>query len=63
MLSRTLGASLLGNVLKGKGTIRAGEETIRAGKSFLMPPHSLPNFEIQKYYENEPNFNEVFFKK
>ena len=34
MLLRTLGASLLGNVLKGKGTIRAGEETIRAGKSF-----------------------------
>ena len=34
MLLRTLGASLLGNVLKGKGTIRAGEDTIRAGKSF-----------------------------
>ena len=24
---------------------------------FLMPPHSLTNFEIQKYYENEPRFN------
>ena len=34
MLLRTLGASLSGNVLKGKGTIRAGEETIRASKSF-----------------------------
>ena len=22
-----------------------------------MPPHSLTNFEIQKYYENEPRFN------
>ena len=21
---------------------------------FLMPPHLLTNFEIQKYYENEP---------
>ena len=25
-----------------------------------MPPHSLTNFEIQKYYENEPRVNEVF---
>ena len=24
-----------------------------------MLPHSLTNFEIQKYYENEPNFNGV----
>ena len=28
----TLGASLLGNLLTGKGTISAGEGTIRAGK-------------------------------
>ena len=27
---------------------------------FLMPPRSLTNFEIQKYYENEPIFNGVF---
>ena len=27
---------------------------------FLMPPHPLPNFEIQKYYKNEPRFNGVF---
>ena len=25
-----------------------------------MPPHPLTNFEIQKYYENEPRFNGVF---
>ena len=30
MLLGTLGASLLGNILTGKGTIRAGEGTIRA---------------------------------
>ena len=24
---------------------------------FLMPPHPLTNFEIQKCYENEPRFN------
>ena len=25
-----------------------------------MLPHSLTNFEIRKYYENEPRFNGVF---
>ena len=25
-----------------------------------MPPHSLINFKIQKYYKNEPRFNGVF---
>ena len=28
--------------------------------AFLMPPHPLTNFEIQRYYENEPRFNGVF---
>ena len=27
---------------------------------FLMPPHPLTNFEIQKYFKNEPRFNGVF---
>ena len=39
MLLGTLGASLLGDILSGKGVIRAGEGTIRAGygskRSFL----------------------------
>ena len=26
---------------------------------FLIPSHPLTNFEIQKYYENEPRFNAV----
>ena len=25
-----------------------------------MPPHPLTNFEIQKYYQNEPRFNGIF---
>ena len=25
-----------------------------------LPPHPLPNFEIQKYYQNEPRLNGVF---
>ena len=27
---------------------------------FLMLPHPLTNFEIQKYYQNEPRFNGVY---
>ena len=27
---------------------------------FLMPPQPLTNFEIQRYYQNEPRFNDVF---
>ena len=34
MLLGTLGATLLGNLLTGKGTIRAGEGTIRTGQDF-----------------------------
>ena len=33
MLLYTLGSSLLGNLLIGKGTIRPGEKTIRAGEN------------------------------
>ena len=32
MLLDTLGASLLGNLLAGKGTITAGQDTVRAGE-------------------------------
>ena len=27
---------------------------------FLIPPHPLTNFEIQKLYQNEPRFNGVY---
>ena len=35
---------------------------------FLMPPHPVTNFEIQKHYENEPRFKvlilqTIFLKK
>ena len=40
MLLGTLGASLLGNMLTGKGINRNGKK--------LIPPHPLTNFEIQK---------------
>ena len=42
MLLGTLGASLLGDILSGKGVIRAGEGTIRAGYGSKRP--SLKKF-------------------
>ena len=67
MLLSTLGASLLGNTLAGKGMNRAGEGAVRPGygssikkQGFLIPPHRLTNFEIQKYYQNESRFNGVY---
>ena len=72
MLLSTLGASLLGNLLTGKGIVRAGYGyNLNKGKGIeragygnhsihLIQPHPLTNFEIQKYYENEPRFNGVF---
>ena len=30
---------------------------------FLIPPHPLTNFEIQRYYQNEPKFNGDFSRK
>ena len=29
---------------------------------FFIPPHPLTNFEIQKYYKNEPVFNGVLWR-
>ena len=55
-----LGASLLGNLLTGKGKIRVGEGRIKAGQGFLMPLYPLTNFEIKKYCKNEPKFNGVY---
>ena len=27
-----------------------------------MPPHPLTNFEIQKYYQNDPKFNGIYLR-
>ena len=62
MLLATLRASLLGNMLAGKGMNRTGERIIRAGygcKKRIFNATSLTNFEIQNYYLNEPRYNEV----
>ena len=52
MLLGTLGASLLGNILTGKGTTRAGEGAIRK--------KLMTNFEMQKYCQNQTIFNGVY---
>ena len=41
MLLGTLGASLLGNLLTGKGTIRAGEGTVKAGEATIRAGHDF----------------------
>ena len=70
MLLGTLGASLLGNLLTGKGIMRAGNGIVRAGEgsgskkknnlNSLLPFHPLTNIEINEYYKNEPRFNGVY---
>ena len=58
---------------KGRGINRADEGVVRAGyvcrslnsstkNWLLMLPHLLTNFQIQKYDQNEPRFNGVYFR-
>ena len=67
MLLGTLTASFLGNLLTGKGFVRAGEGTMKAGYGSSIKKSSnsttstnSTNFEIKDYYENEPRFNSVY---
>ena len=70
MLLGTLGAVLFGNILAGKGIAKTdfgNKKRKRNYKSwlwermgFLMPPHPFKNFEIEKYYQNEPRFNGIY---
>lgn len=46
MLLDTLDASLLGNILEGKGVIKDGKGVIRAEQIFLILLLPLTNFEI-----------------
>ena len=69
MLLGIFGAVLLGNMLAGKGVVRAGEATVRVNFVskrfsvkifFLILPHPLTYFEMQMYYQNELRFNRVY---
>ena len=52
MFLGTLGASLLGNLLTGKGIMRAGDGIVRAGEgskkklNLLLPFHPLTNLMV-----------------
>ena len=37
ILAATLGASLFGSMLSGKGVVRGGDRVIRAGKEVIRP--------------------------
>ena len=71
MLLGTLGSSLLGNLLTGKGTVRAREETVRAGegikKKALIPenssPHPLINFEMEMSLDSMVLTLEIIYLK
>ena len=60
MLLGTLSASLLGNILAGKGVNRAGEGAIRTGYGNKKGQKNKINFEIQKCYQHEARFNGVY---
>ena len=63
MLLGTLGASLSGNLLSVKGTVRARARMLRPDlqlKKALIPPDPLSNFEIKEYYKNESRFYGVY---
>ena len=64
MFLGTLGASLLGDLLKKKFIRKRNCKSRRRIfkgrrnlKKTLMSPHPLTNFEIQEYFKNEPRFN------
>ena len=65
ILLGTLGTSLLGNILAGKGINRAGEWNIRAGcgskNSSVKIVSTASFFDIRRYYQNELRFNGVYY--
>ena len=56
--------SLLGNMLAGKRITSARDGIIGAGceSKKKKKTHPLTNFEIQKYCQNKPRFNGVYFR-
>ena len=68
MLLGTLGASLLGNLLSGKGAVRTGKGIVRAGYGSSIKKRSsnfttsFNKFEIKEHYENEHRLNDVYFR-
>ena len=59
MLLDRLGASLLGDLLSGKGMYRTGYGIYRAGYRLT---HPLTNFEIIGYFKDETRFNSAYLR-
>ena len=57
MLLGTLGASLLGNMVAGKGVIGAEEGTARVGYGSKMP--SSKKIFTQKFFDSTTSFNKL----
>ena len=55
MLVGTLGASLLGNILAGKGIIRAGYRS--KGKGIVRAGYGSKGSPIKKNFNSTPSFN------
>ena len=68
ILLGTLGASLLGNLLSGKGAVRTGKGIVRAGYGSSIKKRSsnfttsFNKFEKKEHYENEHRLNDVYFR-
>ena len=63
MLLGTFCASLLGNLLTGKGLYRTGNGMYKTGqglKNKLIPFHPLTSFKIMDYFKNIDGFNGVY---
>ena len=48
-------------MLAGKGVIQAVDGVISLTE-YLMPPHTLTNLEMQKYYPSEAKFKGVYLQ-
>ena len=48
----TLGASLLGNILAGKGVVRAGEGTVRVG-------YGSKRSSFKNFFDSTTSFNKL----
>ena len=59
MLLAIIGASVVGNMLGGKGFIQASKGIIRSDQVFSFHLNPLTDFEIQKFCRNSPKFKGV----
>ena len=64
---RNIAATTLGNTLTKKRSDKSWQRSNKSRSKFLMPSHTLNNFEMQKCYQNEPKSNgfvqEIIYQK